>query len=65
MSTPDLVNLANQLAGILEESPKGKTTTILNFQLQQMKAPQQTQPLPPVSAVTTKSQGTGEDGVLP
>lgn len=38
-STPYVVNLANQLFHTLEESPKRKTTKILNLQLQQIKAP--------------------------
>lgn len=42
-STPYVVNLANQLFHTLEESPKRKTTKILNLQLQQIKAPKQKQ----------------------
>ena len=37
------VNLANQLAYILNDSIKRKTTKILNFQLQQMEAPKRNQ----------------------
>ena len=43
MSTPDLVNLTNQLSHTADESPPRKTTKMLNFQLQQMKAPKQDQ----------------------
>ena len=43
MSIPGLVNLPNQFAHTLNESPKRKTTKILNFQLQQIKAPKQYQ----------------------
>lgn len=39
MCTPELVNLANQLAGTLEDTTKKKTTKILNLQLQHMEAP--------------------------
>ena len=40
-STPDLVNLTNQLALTLNESPKRENINILNLQLQQMKIPKQ------------------------
>ena len=43
MSTPDLVNLTNQLSPTRDESPQRKTTKILNLQFQQMKAPKQKQ----------------------
>ena len=46
MSTPDLVNLANQLTRTLDESSKRKTAKILNFQLQLMKVPKQNQSPP-------------------
>ena len=39
MSTPVLVNLANQLSHTLDESSKRKTAKIFNLQLQQIKAP--------------------------
>lgn len=39
MLGPDLVNLANQLAHILDDLAKRNTTKILNFHLQQMEAP--------------------------
>ena len=39
LSTPDSVNLINQLSHTLNESPKRKTDKILNLQLQQVKAP--------------------------
>ena len=39
MTTPDLVNLADQLFCSLDELPQRKTTKILNFQPQKMKAP--------------------------
>ena len=45
MSPPDLGNLANQLSHILDESLEGKTTKILNLQLQQMKPPKLTKTL--------------------
>ena len=40
VSTPDLVNLANQLSCTLDELPKRKTAEILNLQLQKMKVPE-------------------------
>lgn len=55
MSGPDLVNLVNQLAHILDDSAKRNTTKILNFHLQQMEAPKQTPSLL-ISAVTAKNQ---------
>ena len=39
MLIPDLINLANQLSHIVEESPKMETAKILYPQLQQMKPP--------------------------
>lgn len=39
VSTPDLVNLTNQLSHTLDESPKRKTAKILNRKLQQIKFP--------------------------
>ena len=62
MSIPDLVNLENQHAQTLDESPK-KTAKFLNLQLWQMKFSKQNQNLP-VSAVTAKSQEIGEGGIV-
>lgn len=39
ISTPDLVNLANQLTCTIENSTKRKTTEILSLQFQQMESP--------------------------
>ena len=50
MSTPDLVNLANQLTCTRDESYKKKIAEILNFQLHQMKIPK-----PEVSQTKPKS----------
>ena len=62
MSTPDLVNLANQLSHFLDKSPKRKTAKILNLQLQLIKTPNKTK-IFLVSAITAKSQGVGKDVV--
>lgn len=52
------LNFANQPAHSLNESPERRTTKILNFQPQQMKAAKQNQNLL-VSAVVEKSQDIG------
>ena len=44
MSTPDLVNLANQLSHIFDESHKRKNSKILNLQLLQMQLLNKTKP---------------------
>ena len=59
-STPDLVNLANQLAHTLDESPKRKTSKILNFQLWKMKFSKWNQNFL-VSAIIAKSQDIGNE----
>ena len=46
MSTPDLVNLANQLSHILKRSANRKTTRIVNLQLLQIEAHKQNQNAP-------------------
>lgn len=43
MSSPDLVNLVNELTCTLGDQTKRKTTEVLKFQLQQMEAPKQKQ----------------------
>lgn len=53
MATPDLVNLANQLGCILNESRERETTKIIHVQLWQMKAPKENQ----FSALNCKEPG--------
>ena len=42
MSSPDLINLVNELTCTLGDQTKRKTTKVLNFQLQQMEAAKKT-----------------------
>ena len=56
MSTPDLVNLTNQLSCTLDELPTRKTTKMINLQLQQMKTHKQN-PKPPSFSYYCKQPG--------
>lgn len=62
MSTPDFVNLANQVAGTLDEAPKRKTAKI-NFQHWQIKVPKQNKNVL-VSAVMANGQDIGQKMVI-
>lgn len=62
MSTPDFVNLANQVAGTLDEAPKRKTAKI-NFQRWQFKVPKQNKNVL-VSAVMANGQDIGQKMVI-
>lgn len=58
VSTTDFVNLANQLACSVNESPERKTAKMLSFQVLPMKVALQTPNL--VFAMIAKSQDSGK-----
>lgn len=63
MSSPDLVNLVNELTCTLGDRTKRKTTKVLKFQLQQMEAPKQKQN-PLRSPPLLQKSRTLEEGLL-
>lgn len=56
-----LIWQTGSLSCTLDELPKRKTTKILNFQFQQMKAYEQKPPTSLASDIITKDQGIGKE----